>query len=112
MIKVLIIGSGGREHAFTWKASQSELVDKIFVAPGNAGTSLEPNAENIEISASDIESLVSFSKKKNISNLISSFQFLIFGLCHQYDHKQNVQKFHLLLLKIFLNLLIYQFSKI
>ena len=65
MIKVLIIGSGGREHAFTWKASQSELVDKIFVAPGNAGTSLEPKAENIEISSSDIEGLVSFSKKEN-----------------------------------------------
>ena len=49
MVSVLIIGSGGREHAFTWKASQSDLVDKIFVAPGNAGTSLEPKAENIEI---------------------------------------------------------------
>ena len=70
MIKVLIIGSGGREHAFTWKASQSELVDKIFVAPGNAGTSLEPKAENIEISSSDIEGLVSFSKKENIDLVI------------------------------------------
>ena len=70
MIKVLIIGSGGREHAFTWKASQSDLVDKIFVAPGNAGTSLEPKAENIEISSSDIEGLVSFSKKENIGLVI------------------------------------------
>jgi len=70
MIKVLIIGSGGREHAFTWKASQSDLVDKIFVAPGNAGTSLEPKAENIEISSSDIEGLVSFSKKENIDLVI------------------------------------------
>ena len=70
MIKVLIIGSGGREHAFTWKASQSDLVDKIFVAPGNAGTSLEPKAENIKISSSDIEGLVSFSKKENIDLVI------------------------------------------
>ena len=70
MIKVLIIGSGGREHAFTWKASQSDLVDKIFVAPGNAGTSLEPKAENIKISSSDIEGLVSFSKKENIGLVI------------------------------------------
>ena len=70
MIKVLIIGSGGREHAFTWKASQSDLVDKIFVAPGNAGTSLEPKAENIEISSSDIEGLVSFSKKEKIGLVI------------------------------------------
>ena len=70
MINVLIIGNGGREHAFTWKASQSDLVDKIFIAPGNAGTSLEPKAENIDISASDIEGLVSFSKRENIGLVI------------------------------------------
>ena len=70
MINVLIVGSGGREHAFTWKASQSDLVEKIFVAPGNAGTSLEPKAENINISASDIDALVSFSEKENIDLVI------------------------------------------
>ena len=70
MINVLIVGSGGREHAFTWKASQSDLVEKIFVAPGNAGTSLEPKAENIDINASDIDTLVSFSKKENIDLVI------------------------------------------
>ena len=70
MFSVLIIGSGGREHAFTWKASQSDLVDKIFVAPGNAGTSLESKAVNIEISSNDIEGLVSFSEKENIALVI------------------------------------------
>tara|TARA_Y100001970_G_scaffold149329_1_gene183235 strand:- start:41148 stop:42428 length:1281 start_codon:yes stop_codon:yes gene_type:complete len=70
MINVLIVGSGGREHAFTWKASQSDLVEKIFVAPGNAGTALEPKAENIDIGASDIDALVSFSKKGNIDLVI------------------------------------------
>jgi len=70
MMNVLIVGSGGREHAFTWKASQSDLVEKIFVAPGNAGTSLEPKAENINISASNIDALVSFSKKENIDLVI------------------------------------------
>ena len=70
MTNVLIVGSGGREHAFTWKASQSDLVEKIFVAPGNAGTSLEPKAENIDISATDIDALVSFSKKENIDLVI------------------------------------------
>ena len=70
MINVLIVGSGGREHAFTWKTSQSDLVKKIFVAPGNAGTSLEPKAVNIDISTSDIEALVSFSKKENIDLVI------------------------------------------
>ena len=70
MMNVLIVGSGGREHAFTWKASQSDLVEKIFVAPGNAGTSLEPKAENINISATDIDALISFSKKENIDLVI------------------------------------------
>ena len=70
MITVLIVGSGGREHAFTWKASQSNLVKKVFVAPGNAGTSLEPKAENIQISPSDISELVSFSKKEEIDLVI------------------------------------------
>ena len=69
-MNVLIIGSGGREHAFTWKASQSDHVEKIFIAPGNAGTSLEPKAENVDISASDIDALVSFAEKENIDLVI------------------------------------------
>ena len=70
MLNVLIVGSGGREHAFTWKASQSDLVEKVFVAPGNAGTSLEPKTENIDIPSSDIGALVSFSQKENIDLVI------------------------------------------
>ena len=70
MINVLIVGNGGREHAFTWKASKSDLVEKIFIAPGNAGTILETKAKNINISASDIDALVSFSKKENIDLVI------------------------------------------
>ena len=70
MMNVLIVGSGGREHAFTWKASQSDLVEKIFVAPGNAGTSFEPKAENVDISPSDFDALISFSKKENIDLVI------------------------------------------
>ena len=69
-MNLLIVGSGGREHAFTWKASQSDLVEKIFVAPGNAGTSLETKTENIDISASDIDALISFSEKENIDLVI------------------------------------------
>jgi phosphoribosylamine---glycine ligase len=45
-MKVLIIGSGGREHALTWKVAQSPRVTQVYVAPGNAGTGLEPRAEN------------------------------------------------------------------
>ena len=60
--RVLIVGSGGREHAFTWKISQSKKVEKIFVAPGNAGTSHEHKTINIDISANDIPALIQFSK--------------------------------------------------
>ncbi len=65
-MKVLIIGSGGREHALAWKAAQSPLVNQVFVAPGNAGTALEKNIENIDIGAEDIPALLDFAKSNNI----------------------------------------------
>jgi phosphoribosylamine--glycine ligase len=66
MMKVLIIGSGGREHAFAWKAAQSNQVEKLFVAPGNAGTAQEPKVENIAIGASDIDALIDFAGKEGV----------------------------------------------
>lgn len=65
-MNVLIIGGGGREHALAWKAAQSEKVEKVFVAPGNAGTELEPKLENIAINVEDITSLVAFAEQSNI----------------------------------------------
>ncbi|MFL2697782.1 MAG: phosphoribosylamine--glycine ligase [Gammaproteobacteria bacterium] len=65
-MKILIIGSGGREHALAWKASQSKLSAKVYVAPGNGGTACDPKISNIDIPAEDIESLISFSKKEEI----------------------------------------------
>lgn len=65
-MKVLIIGNGGREHALAWKAAQSPLVTKVFVAPGNAGTALEPNLENINIKANDISGLLNFAQQQQI----------------------------------------------
>lgn len=65
-MKVLIIGNGGREHALTWKVAQSPQVTQIFVAPGNAGTGLEPKAKNIPISATNIPSLVDFAREHQI----------------------------------------------
>ncbi|MFC3094110.1 phosphoribosylamine--glycine ligase [Alteromonas sediminis] len=61
-MKVLIIGNGGREHALAWKAAQSEGVEKVFVAPGNAGTATEPKLENVAIGVEDIAALVAFAK--------------------------------------------------
>lgn len=65
-MKVLIIGNGGREHALAWKAAQSPLVKQVYVAPGNAGTALEPSLINIDIAVNDIEGLLTFAQHKQI----------------------------------------------
>ena len=65
-MNVLVIGSGGREHALAFKAAQSAKVEKVFVAPGNAGTALEPKLENVAIGVEDIAALVSFAKENNV----------------------------------------------
>ncbi|PQV85297.1 phosphoribosylamine--glycine ligase [Cronobacter sakazakii] len=65
-MKVLVIGNGGREHALAWKAVQSPLVETVFVAPGNAGTALEPALQNVAISPTDIPALLSFAQAENI----------------------------------------------
>ncbi len=65
-MKILVIGNGGREHALAWKAAQSPLAETVFVAPGNAGTALEPALQNVAISPTDIEGLLSFAQKEKI----------------------------------------------
>jgi len=65
-MKVLVIGSGGREHALAWKAAQSADVETVFVAPGNAGTATEPKLENVNIGVTDIDALISFAKDNQI----------------------------------------------
>ncbi|MEC8138866.1 MAG: phosphoribosylamine--glycine ligase, partial [Pseudomonadota bacterium] len=65
-MNVLVIGSGGREHALAFKAAQSAKVNTVFVAPGNAGTALEPKLENIAIGVEDIDALVAFAKENNV----------------------------------------------
>ena len=65
-MQVLIIGGGGREHALAWKAAQSGQVDKVFVAPGNAGTASESKVKNIAIAATDIVALANFAEQTNI----------------------------------------------
>ena len=63
-MNVLIVGAGGREHALAWKIGQSPRVDRVFVAPGNAGTAAD--AENVDISPTDIPKLLQFAKQNNI----------------------------------------------
>ncbi|MEZ8389861.1 phosphoribosylamine--glycine ligase [Vibrio splendidus] len=65
-MRVLIIGAGGREHALGWKAAQNPNVETVFIAPGNAGTALEPKLENVNIGVEDIAGLVAFAQDKKI----------------------------------------------
>ncbi len=64
-MKILVIGSGGREHALAWKLAQSPRSTKIFVAPGNAGTALEPDLTNVALTA--IPDLVEFARREKIA---------------------------------------------
>ena len=65
-MKVLVVGGGGREHALAWKAAQSKQVDRVFVAPGNPGTSSEDKVSNVTINAEDIQALKAFAEKEKI----------------------------------------------
>lgn len=65
-MKILIVGSGGREHALAWKVKQSPKVSQIFVAPGNAGTALEPHLQNVAIAADDVSGLLTFALQTGI----------------------------------------------
>ena len=60
-MKVLIIGSGGREHALAWKCAQSPDVDEVIIAPGNAGTAHEPKCRNVPVGAEDIGALLALA---------------------------------------------------
>ncbi len=63
-MNVLVVGNGGREHALAWKLAQSPRAERVFVAPGNAGTAVD--AENVDISASDIPRIVQFAKQNDV----------------------------------------------
>ncbi len=65
-MNVLIIGSGGREHALAWKVAQAESISNVFVAPGNAGSAGEAKVSNVNIGVEDIDALVAFAQKENI----------------------------------------------
>jgi phosphoribosylamine---glycine ligase len=65
-MKILIVGGGGREHALAWKCARSPRVRQVFVAPGNAGTALEPKVRNVDIPADAIEALLAFATREEI----------------------------------------------
>ena len=71
VVNVLVIGSGGREHSLSWKLSQSDLVDQVYVAPGNGGTS-----QNIAISVDDLDELANFAQEKNCGSNLRLIEYL------------------------------------
>jgi phosphoribosylamine--glycine ligase len=84
-MKILVIGSGGREHALVWKIAQSKLVDKIFCAPGNGGISQQ--AECIDIKAEDIAGLLDFAKKEKIDlTVVGPETPLALGIVDEFDN--------------------------
>ena len=87
-MKVFVIGGGGREHALAWKLSQSPRVNEVFVAPGNAGTALEEKVTNIDLSISDLDSLVTFAESHAIDyTVIGPEAPLVDGVVNHFEAK-------------------------
>ena len=87
-MKILIVGSGGREHALAWKALKSDLTSEIYVAPGNGGTALERDITNVEILSEDIDGLASFALKNKIDLTIVGPEVpLVLGITDEFKKK-------------------------
>ena len=68
--KILVVGGGGREHALSWKLAQSNHVEIVFVAPGNAGTAIEDKLINLDIEATEMKQLADFTQKESIDLVV------------------------------------------
>ena len=89
-MKILLLGSGGREHALVWKLAQSNLCTKIYAAPGNAGTSDEPKTENVDLNSEDLDGLLAFAKTKEIDlTIVGPEAPLVLGLIDLFE-KNNL----------------------
>lgn len=71
-LRILVVGNGGREHAFAWKLSQSPSVDVVYVAPGNGGTGLGTSSKitNVALKSDDYPGLVAFAKDNNVNLVV------------------------------------------
>lgn len=85
-MKILIIGSGGREHALAWKVAQSTKVEQVFVAPGNAGTATESKVSNVGIQVDDIPALIGFAQQEAIDlTIVGPEAPLVLGVVDQFQ---------------------------
>ena len=92
-MNILVIGSGGREHALAWKCAQDNFVNHVYVCPGNAGTFLEDKVSNVNLDANDFKSIEDFCLKKDVELvIIGPEQPLVEGLT-DYLHSKNIKAF-------------------
>jgi phosphoribosylamine--glycine ligase len=85
-MKLLIVGGGGREHALAWKAALSDRVEKVYIAPGNAGTALEQGVENVDINAEDQEALLAFANTNRIDlTIVGPEAPLVAGIVDRFE---------------------------
>tara|TARA_B110001450_G_scaffold256916_1_gene289482 strand:- start:1073 stop:2362 length:1290 start_codon:yes stop_codon:yes gene_type:complete len=88
-MKVLVIGGGGREHALAWNAARCAGVDKVFVAPGNAGTALESGIENIDLGVDDFAGLADFAHQHSVDlTIVGPEQPLVDGIVNFFQQRQ------------------------
>lgn len=85
-MKILVVGSGGREHALAWSLSRSPRADEVIVAPGNAGTAAEPKVRNVAIGAEDIDGLLQFAKDQGIDlTVVGPEAPLVAGIVNRFN---------------------------
>ena len=85
-MKILVIGSGGREHALVWKFARSPRVTEVLVAPGNAGTAMEPKARNVAVAAHDLDGLLELARSEGVGlTVVGPEQPLVAGVVDRFE---------------------------
>jgi len=85
-MKILVIGNGGREHALAWKAAQSAGVERVLVAPGNAGTGREPTLENVDVAVDDFAGLEALARREGVAlTIVGPEAPLVAGIRDHFD---------------------------
>ena len=85
-MKILVIGSGGREHALVWKFAQSPRVSEILAAPGNAGTAMEPGTSNVAVAADDLDGLLDLAQSEDVDlTVVGPEQPLVDGVVDRFE---------------------------
>lgn len=92
-MNILVIGSGGREHALAWKAAQNESVQTVYVAPGNAGTATEKKLKNLDIDVMDFRALADFAKNNQVALTIVGPEAPLVGGIVDFFQAENLRCF-------------------